>query len=47
MLFVLSFFLPYIHLPLVADHFSVNSLPTIAAVNGFVKKAFIVFSMVL
>lgn len=39
--------LPYIHSPLVAGHFSVNSLPLTAAVNGFVRKSFIVFSTVL
>lgn len=41
------FFLPYIHSPLVADHFSVNSLPPTAAANGFIRKTFIVFSTVL
>ena len=42
-----SFSLTYIHSPLVADHFSVNSLPLAAAVNGFVRNSFIVFSTVL
>lgn len=46
-LYISFFCLLYIHSPLVADHFSVNSLPPTAAVNGFVRKAFIVFSTVL
>lgn len=38
-----SFSLTYIHSPLVADHFSVNSLPLAAAVNGFVMELFYCF----